>query len=343
MRILIVEDNTDDRRLLRYNLVYHGNEVIEACDGQEGLEMAKAHKPDLIISDALMPRMDGFQFLRAVRQEESIKKIPFIFYSAVYTGHDEARLAISLGADEFIIKPKEPNEFWDEINSTLDVLSLKKEKPVTAELLEGEHEFLGKYSQIVAAKLEDKVMELERAKKDMSAVQQRLQYLLSYAPAVIYTMETEPPHGITFISENITAMTGYETINFIESKNFRLDNIYPDDKTRISDEFESLFKQGQGSLEYRFKRSDGTYIWLRDNVRVVPDDNGKPVEIVGCSIDITERKIAEEETKTKMEELERFYEAAIGREFKMKELKKEVEKLKHEIDRLTAELARQKK
>jgi len=336
MRILIVEDNADDRRLLRYNLVYHGNEVIEACDGQEGLEMAKAHKPDLIISDALMPRMDGFQFLRAVRQDESIKKIPFIFYSAVYTGHDEARLAVSLGADEFIIKPKEPNEFWDEINSTLDVLSLQKEKPVTAELLEEHTEFLEKYSQIVAAKLEEKVKELEKAKKEIFAVQQRLQYLLSYAPAVIFSMEVDPPYDITFISENITVMTGYEVINFMESKNFRADNIHPEDRTRILEEFELLFEKGEGAFEYHFKRLDGTYIWLRDDARLVRDDNGKPVEIVGSSIDITGRKTAEEETKKRMQELEKFYEASIGRELKMKELK-------HEIERLKVELARYKK
>ncbi len=333
MRILIVEDNADDRRLLKYNLVYHGNEVIEACDGQEGLEKAKAHKPDLIISDALMPRMDGFQFLRAVRQDESIKKIPFIFYSAVYTGHDEARLAVSLGADEFIIKPKEPNEFWDEINSTLDVLSLKREKPVTAELLKEHTEFLEKYSQIVAAKLEDKVKELERIKKEIFAVQQRLQYLISYAPAVIYSMEIEPPYGITFISDNITAMTGYEVMNFMENRNFWPDNIYPEDKERISEGFVRLFEKGHINFEYRFRRRDGKYFWLRDSARLVWDDHGKPVEIVGSCIDITERKTAEEETKARMAELERFYEASIGRELKMKELKNEIEKLKAELER----------
>ncbi|MBI4838318.1 MAG: response regulator [Nitrospirae bacterium] len=333
MRILIVEDNADDRRLMRYNLVYHGNEVIEASDGLEGLEKAKAHKPDLIISDALMPKMDGFQFLRAVRQDKALKKIPFVFYSAVYTGHDEARLAISLGADEFIIKPKEPAEFWDEINSTLDVLSLQREKPVPAEIIKEDHEFLEKYSQVVAAKLEEKIMELEKAKKDISTVQQRLQYLLSYAPAVIYSMEVEPPHAITFISDNITAITGYEVINFMESKNFRSDNIHPEDRGRISDEFNLLFEKGQGIFEYRFKRSDGTYIWLMDDIRLVRDENGKPVEIVGSTIDITGRKEAEEDTRKRIEELERFYEASIGRELKMKELKHEIEKLKAELER----------
>ncbi|MBI5195060.1 MAG: response regulator [Nitrospirae bacterium] len=343
MRILIVEDNADDRRLLKYNLVYHGNEVIEASDGLEGLEKAKTHKPDLIISDALMPRMDGFQFLRAVRQDESIKKIPFIFYSAVYTGHDEARLAISLGADEFIIKPKEPNEFWDEINSTLEVLSLKREKPVTAELLEEHKEFLEKYSQIVAAKLEEKVRELETAKKEIFAVQQRLQYLLSYAPAVIFSMEVEPPYDITFISENAAAQTGYDALYFVENRNFWADNIHPENSDRILKEFAQLFEKGQTVFECRFRRKDGTYIWLRDDARLVRDDNGKPMEIVVSSIEITERKTAEEETQKKMEELEKFYEASIGRELKMKELKHEIEKLKHEIERLTAELEKYKK
>jgi CheY-like chemotaxis protein len=86
VNILIVEDNADDRRLLCCSLEHHGCTVIEARDGEEGLDLAIRHHPDIIVSDALMPRMDGFQLLRALKADLHLRLIPFLFYSATYTG-----------------------------------------------------------------------------------------------------------------------------------------------------------------------------------------------------------------------------------------------------------------
>jgi PAS domain S-box-containing protein len=162
MKVLIVDDNANDRRLLRYSLSKHGCEqVIEARDGQEGLEMAKVHRPDLIISDALMPRMDGFEFLRMVKMDDELKAIPFVFHSAVYTGLRDKELALSLGAEAFIDKPKDPEEFWEELAAILKGLETGGERPPAAEPLAEEKEYLRKHSGVVAAKLEEKVRELE--------------------------------------------------------------------------------------------------------------------------------------------------------------------------------------
>jgi CheY-like chemotaxis protein len=111
MNILIVEDNAVDRRLLRHTLERHGCTVIEARDGEEGLDLAIRHHPDIIVSAALMPRMDGFQLLRALKADPHLKSIPFLFYSATYSGEQE--LALSLGAEAFVVKPTEPEELWE--------------------------------------------------------------------------------------------------------------------------------------------------------------------------------------------------------------------------------------
>lgn len=162
MKVLIVDDNANDRKLLRYNLERHGCEsVIEAVDGQEGLGLARTHRPDLIISDALMPRMDGFEFLRAVKMDAELKSIPFVFHSAVYTGLKDKELALSLGAEAFIAKPMEPEAFWEELTTILQQRKTARENPVAAELMEEEKEYLRKYSGVVAAKLEEKISELE--------------------------------------------------------------------------------------------------------------------------------------------------------------------------------------
>lgn len=163
MNILIVEDNADDRRLLSYTLEFHGCTVIEAENGQDGYRQARLHKPDLIISDALMPCMDGFQFLRMIKADPELAPIPFLFHSAVYTGDAEVGLALSLGAAAFAVKPTEPDILWKKIS---EIMSAGQTEPVVAadSLINesGEH-FLKEYGRIVATKLEEKIAELQQS------------------------------------------------------------------------------------------------------------------------------------------------------------------------------------
>ena len=107
MRILIVDDLSDARQVLRYMVEKTGNEAIEAENGLEGLRIAKSSPPDLIISDALMPVMDGFKFLRAIKQEPELRSIPFVFYSSAYKEDQDVRLAMSLGANAYLFKPNQ--------------------------------------------------------------------------------------------------------------------------------------------------------------------------------------------------------------------------------------------
>lgn len=163
MKVLIVEDNANDRRLLRYTFEHHDCTVIEAQDGEEGLDLAARHMPDVIVSDALMPRMDGFQLLRALKVDPRLKAIPFLFYSATYTGEQEAELALTHGAEAFIIKPTEPEELWQKTCSVFRAWEARQGAPARPAVEESEAEYLREYSQMVATKLETKVLELEEA------------------------------------------------------------------------------------------------------------------------------------------------------------------------------------
>ncbi len=168
MKILIVDDNADDRNILRHYLAHVALVILEAVNGEEGLVIATAELPDLIISDALMPKVDGFEFLREVRRSTVLRDTPFIFYSAVYTGNKDKELALSLGADAFMVKPLEAEEFLRQLKSLLEKLDRTKERPVS-ELLEEDEKFLKIYSQMVAAKLEEKVRDLELLHKNLES------------------------------------------------------------------------------------------------------------------------------------------------------------------------------
>jgi len=107
MKILIAEDDENSRQLLENLLSAEGYEIVSVNNGLKALAYLQKEMVDLIISDILMPEMDGYGLCRAVKQNQSLKKIPFIFYTATYTSAQDERFAISLGANKFLIKPME--------------------------------------------------------------------------------------------------------------------------------------------------------------------------------------------------------------------------------------------
>lgn len=118
--VLLVDDNANDRQLLRYNFDWYGYRALEASNGFEGLEQARNCKSlDLIVSDVKLPIMDGFELLKSVKLDPGLKKIPFIIYSSVYASRHEEQLAMEMGASSYITKPKERKEFWIEVCKAL--------------------------------------------------------------------------------------------------------------------------------------------------------------------------------------------------------------------------------
>src|SRR5215216_104103 len=110
-RVLVVEDNPQNLYYLQSLLQGHGFHVVTAQHGAEALVLARQNPPELVISDLLMPVMDGYTLLRHWKADPRLSHAPFIVYTATYTEADDERLAFSLGADAFILKPSEPEEF----------------------------------------------------------------------------------------------------------------------------------------------------------------------------------------------------------------------------------------
>jgi len=105
--VLVVDDEAPIRLLCEVNLSLAGMEVIQARDGAEGLDLAKAMKPDLILLDLMMPRVDGWTVAQGLAEDESTRGIPFLFLTARATAADRRR-AEELGALGYILKPFDP-------------------------------------------------------------------------------------------------------------------------------------------------------------------------------------------------------------------------------------------
>jgi two-component system sensor histidine kinase/response regulator len=137
------------------------------------------------------------------------------------------------------------------------------------------------------------ITEHKRAEQELRLANERLQYLLTSSPVVIYSSKTSGDFGHTFISENVRDMVGYEAEEFLADSSFWLQRIHPEDVETILAELFHLFEQEYSAYEYRFLHADGTYHWCYEKVRLIRDAAGKPIECVGYWADINDRKLAE--------------------------------------------------
>jgi signal transduction histidine kinase/CheY-like chemotaxis protein len=117
--ILIVDDHPENRDFMRTLLAYYRHEVIEAQDGAEALPLAQKVCPDLIISDILMPVMDGYELARNLRANPALAKIPIVFWTAHYLERETRALAEQFGIAEIIRKPSEPGEILKVVEAAL--------------------------------------------------------------------------------------------------------------------------------------------------------------------------------------------------------------------------------
>jgi PAS domain S-box-containing protein len=133
-----------------------------------------------------------------------------------------------------------------------------------------------------------------RAEEELKKTRQRLQHVLTSSPAVIYACNPAGDCATTFISTNVKTELGHDSEDFVNDPHFWIDHIHPDDIQYVKDEFSKLVDRGSHVLEYRFQHKDGSYRWMRDELRLLFGENGKTVEVVGSWTDISEMKQAEE-------------------------------------------------
>jgi PAS domain S-box-containing protein len=139
-----------------------------------------------------------------------------------------------------------------------------------------------------------KITERKKAEEATRLANERLQFLMSSASAAIYSSKAEGHFPATFISDGIIRMTGHEPEEFLKNPDFWYAHIHPEDRFKVDTELPKLFEKDFYAHQYRFQCHDGNYIWVHDEMRLIRDDKGHPLEIIGLCSDITEGKRAEE-------------------------------------------------
>lgn len=161
--ILVVDDNATNRKLLSVLLKHEGHATLEANDGEDGLARARAVRPQLVISDILMPSMDGYEFVRRLRADPELGDIPVIFYTAHYHEREARALAQSCGVARVLIKPCPVADILGAVEHSLTGIP---ELPATA----ADEHFTREHLKLLTNKLSEKAIALQASNQRLEAL-----------------------------------------------------------------------------------------------------------------------------------------------------------------------------
>jgi len=330
VKILIADDIEDARIILKKTLESDGHTVEAASNGAEALRISKESPPDMIISDILMPEMDGFELCRVVKEDKQLRKMPFIFYTATYVDPKDEKLAMSLGASRYILKPIESAEFLNIINEVLKEYKEKKlavpEKP-----MEGKPELFRMYEESLREKLDKKIKELEKGNRVLRESEARFRSVIDNVEFGVSLIS--PAMEVLLLNRQMKKWFPDVDVSqkpicykvFQTPPGNEICSYCPTHKTFSDGKIHEAFTEttvGQKIKHYRIISSP------------IRDEKGKVTTAVVMFEDITESKQAEEELKKYREHLEDMVKARTGElQEKTVELERANIQLK-ELDRL---------
>src|SRR3989339_186432 len=298
IKILIVDDNKESNYLLEVMLKQKGYIVDTAFNGLEALKKIKKDSVDIIISDILMPVMDGFELCRKCKDDEKIKNIPFIFYTAEYITRADEKFAMSLGAEKFIKKPIKPNDFLRIIEEVVQdyqggKIKISEKKPE-------EKEFIQKHKEKLAQKLEEKITIAEKINKALKESEEKYRNLVERAR-----------DGIIIIRKGLIV---YTNPFLLEKFGYKTDEVYgklfalfvsKSERKKLEGYYKKRMtgQDAPSIYETKLLTKDGTEVEVECNVGLITFQDEKSDLII--IRDLTERKKTEAKIKEYVKEVVR--------------------------------------
>jgi diguanylate cyclase (GGDEF)-like protein/PAS domain S-box-containing protein len=331
MLVLVVDDEEASRYLLESLLKAHGIEVDSAEDGEKALAMAQARKPDAIVTDILMPNMDGYQLCVRLKSDPELRDIPIMVYTSSFGDPEDKNFALSLGVDTFLIKPQEPDLLLTEILRLLGATNSRRLPALEfVPSPEEESRVLKVYGERISHKLYQKLLELEKANADLSSAMRLLNAEVREKTRLVdelsraMSKEREAEDALVVSQERFAAAVrgandgiwdwDMVTDAFFASPRFRtllgipedvectsvdqwFARIAPGDVERVRFELD-LHVRGltpHFESEYQVIDPDGYPRWMDSRGAALRRDDGTPYRMAGSLTDITERKRQEEQ------------------------------------------------
>ncbi len=302
-KILIVDDNENDLLLLEILLKEGGYEVVSAGNGAEALEKLRKDSIDMIISDVLMPGMDGFQFCRECKKDDSLKSIPFVFCTATYTDKKDEEFALSLGSEKIMLKPLPPDVLLDTLKTVFE--ERRNVAQTVLEIPEKEEEaYLAEYNKRLVEQLEKKVLNLEKEMFERKQAEEKIRKLLhvvehSSAAIVITNFEG----SIEYTNPRFTHLTGYslEEAVGINPCFLKSGKIHPEVYKEL---WKTITSGNEWRGEFCNRKKNGELYWEFASISPVKNSEGVITNFIAVKDDITDRKRAEEQLKASLKEKE---------------------------------------
>ncbi|MEH2423500.1 MAG: response regulator [Nostoc sp.] len=253
-RILLADDNTDMRDYLR-RLLSQRYEVEAVADGTAALAAIQAQRPDLILSDLIMPGLDGFELLRQLRADPQTSELPVILLSA-QAGEESCVSGLAAEADDYLIKPFSARELLTRVESTLKLAEIRKQ-----------------------------------AAQALQASEQQLKLALKSSKLGSWQFDLQT--NLLSTSDQCKVNYGLP-IEADFSHQVLMERIHPEDRTWVQAAIQdSITNRSNYDVEYRTVWDDGSTHWVIVRGHPIYDEAGNPERMVGISLDITNRKQAE--------------------------------------------------
>ena len=318
-RALIVDDNASNLYMLRTLLECNGFLVDQAYHGAEALVKARQNPPDIIVSDLLMPVLDGYGLLRHWRSDERLSSIPFIVYTATYTEPRDEQLAMALGADAFIIKPAEPEPLMARIREVVASL-VGKSVPARNTHRPADGPLLTEYNAVLFTKLEKKALQLEqtnarlmeeiaerrRTESALRASEERFRATFEQAAVGIAHIGTDG--NFLRVNDKLCEITGYSRDELLQLGFAELNR--HEDRSPDDDTFAAVLTGSRkiSSAQARHLKKNRATFWASTILSIVQDEAGLPGYFIFVMIDITDHKALEDQLRQsqKMEAIGRL-------------------------------------